>query len=142
MEGNALSQAASKGRFNIAKYLLDKGALIDTSSSIRNPLFAAISGSMHINAAFPPPTGEAPQITRLLLEHGIDSTVRYDSDTMKNMDAVAFAMMMGARELARMIALWNANGDEQAAQVAMDQGLFIAHQNTVPVNSDEDYAES
>lgn len=138
----ALNSAALGGHYDTVKYLLDRGAAIDTSTSARNPLFAAISGSIQVNATHSPPTGEAPQIVRLLLEHGLDSKVRYNSKTMTNMDAVAFAMMMGARDLAHVIALWNAGGEEDVAKAAMDEGWRIANENTVPVPPGEQYAPS
>ena len=47
-----------------------------------NPLFARI-------------VGRSPEVAYLLLERGIDTRVRYNTETMKNMDAVAFAMMWG-----------------------------------------------
>lgn len=126
---NALVDAAEYNRYPVAKCLLDHGAHMAVDSSAKNPLFAAIIGC-------------SPDIVKLLLERGMDSTVRYNSDTMKDMDAVAFAMMQGEREIAHMIALWNAKGDEDAARLAMERGLFIAHRNTTPVDPDEEYANS
>ena len=86
--------------------------------------------------------GEAAQIVRLLLERGIDSKVRYNTATMKNMDAVAFAMMMGARAMARIIALWNEGGDVTKAEAAMEEGWQIALANTKPVPAGEQVAPS
>lgn len=124
-----LKNAAYEDKPDIARFLLDTGAVMDVSSSIRNPLFGAI-------------VGRSPAVTKLLLERGIDSKVRYNSPTMKNMDAVAFAMMQGEHEIAHMIALWNTNGDELAARRAMEEGQRIAYENTVPVDPNEDYADS
>lgn len=121
-----LADAAFGGHLDVVRLLLNRGAILDTSSSVRNPLFAAISGSIHINASWAPPTGEAPGIVSLLLEQGIDSRVRYNSPTMKNMDAISFAIQMGASELGRMVALWNANGDEDAANEALREARIIA----------------
>lgn len=130
MEGQRpLTAAADERKCDIARFLLDKGALMDVSSSINNPLFAAI-GSRSTNIAL------------LLLEHGIDTQIRYNTETMKNMDAVAFAMMHGARDIAHIIALHNAGGDEAAAQAAMAEGLRIAHENTTPVPSEQDVRPS
>lgn len=116
---NALDSAISGGHREVAEYLLDNGAAMDVSASVRNPLFAAT-------------VAKAPDIVALLLRRGVDSTIRYDSPTMKNMDAVAFAMMQGEREIARMIALHNSGGDEAGAEAAMAEGLRIAHDNTQP----------
>ena len=124
-----LSGAAEENKYDIACFLLDKGAEMDVSTSVRNPLFAAI-------------VGRSPEIANLLLMRGIDAKASYDSDTMKNMDAVAFAMMHGAHEIAHMIALHNADGDEAAAQAAMAEGLKIAHENTTPVPSGQDVRPS
>ena len=132
-----LDSACSGGHYEVAKYLLDHGAVMDVDKSIRNPLFGTITGSVHCNASHPLPTGEAPQIVRLLLERGIDSRKRYNTRTMKQMDAVAFAMMMGAHDLAHIIALHHENGDEARTRAAMDEGWRIAGLNTVPVPKGE-----
>jgi len=114
-----ISYAADKGRHEVVAYLLSQGAVLDTSLSIRNPLFAAI-------------VGRSPETVKLLLEAGIDSKVRYNSKTMKNMDAVAFARMQGEMACARMIALWNANGDETLAKEALIEAERIAYDNAKP----------
>ena len=114
-----LTFAAQAGQLEVAELLIERGAVLDTSSSIRNPLFAAISGSVHTNTTWPPPTGDAPKIIELLLRKGIDARIRYDMGVGREVDAVRFAWIMGARELARMIALWNSNGDKEAAQAAL-----------------------
>jgi hypothetical protein len=137
-----LTDAANAGHFGAVEYLLEHGAELDTSTSIGNPLFAAISGSVQVNATWGPPTGEAARIVRLLLERGIDSRVRYDSPTMKNVDAIAFAVMAGASELAHIIALWNTNGDEQEAERAISEARSIAMDNTEPVPPGEQYRPS
>jgi ankyrin repeat protein len=116
-----LVYATEAGHYDVARFLIERGALLDTTTSIRNPLFGAISGSVHLNASWPPPTGQATEIVNLLLENGIDTTVRYDIRAGKNVDAVQFAWIMGARDLARIIALRNAGGDEAAAQAALDE---------------------
>ena len=121
-----ISNAASKGRSNIVAYLLSRGAVLDTNLSIRNPLVAAIGG-------------RSPETVKLLLEAGIDSKVRYNSKTMKNMDALAFARIQGEMECARMIALWNANGDEAIAKEALVEAERIAYANTEPVSEEDKY---
>lgn len=111
-----ICNATAGGFHEMTKLLIDAGAILDVSSSVRNPLFGAI-------------TSRSPNITQLLLEAGIDSTVRYNSDTMKNMDAVAFALMWGDKESARLIALRNANGDEKTAVKALEEADKIAEEN-------------
>ena len=115
-DSKPLCSAASNNHYDVAEYLLSVGALMDVSLSVRNPLFAAI-------------VGRSPKIVSLLLREGIDSKVRYNSETMKDMDAVAFALMRGEVECAQMIALWNANGDEQIAKVAIDEANKVAEEN-------------
>lgn len=111
-----LGSAAANNHYDVAAYLLRAGSAMDVSSSVRNPLFAAI-------------VGRSPEIVRLLLQSGIDSKVRYTSETMKEMDAVAFALMRGEAECARIIALWNSNGDEEAANAALAEADRIAEIN-------------
>lgn len=81
----ALCSAASQGQFENAAFLLEKGSRIDTSKSVRNPLFAAI-------------VGQSSAIVNLLLDYGIDPKVRYNSKTMRRMDAMAFALFRGSIE--------------------------------------------
>ncbi|HET9334862.1 MAG TPA: ankyrin repeat domain-containing protein [Sphingomicrobium sp.] len=141
-DATPLVSAARGGHYEVVRYLLECGAVMDTSASVRNPLFAAISGSIQVNATWDPPTGEAPQIVRLFLEQGIDSRVRYNSSTMKNMDALAFAAMLGANDLARIIALWNAQGDEVEADKALAEARATAKSNTQAVPVGEQYRPS
>lgn len=111
-----LTSACECNHLDNAVCLLEAGSVMDTATSLQNPLFAAI-------------VGRSPEIVRLLLEHGMDATVRYNSKTMDNMDAVAFALMQGEAECARVIALWNAKGDEAAAKQALDEADQIAEDN-------------
>ena len=100
--------SAARGHYDVVKFLIEKGADLDVSLSVRNPLFSAI-------------IGRSPEIVKLLLEAGIDSSVIYNSDTMKNMDAVAFALMRGETESAKIIAAWNTDGsEEQVAKYLRD----------------------
>lgn len=139
-----LKSACLGGHIEVVRYLLDHGAQIDISASIRNPLFATIAESIKdtMNKSWGPPTGEAPAIAKLLLERGLDPKVRYNTKTMKNMDALAFAMMMGAFEVAQIIASWNANGDEEKAKALMVEADAIAEANTKPVPPGEHVAPS
>jgi hypothetical protein len=111
-----ICSAAANGHEDVVSYLLCTGAALDVSLSVRNPVFSAI-------------VGRSPRIVRQLLEAGIDGKVRYDSETMTNMDAVAFALMRGEAECARMIAMWNARGDESAAEIALKEADKIANIN-------------
>lgn len=86
----AINRAASEGHFEVVKYLINAGAEFDLSEPDRNPLFAAIYGG-HI------------EIVKLLLEKGIDSHISYSGDNMTNMDAYAFAIERGHKEIAQFL---------------------------------------
>lgn len=88
--GNALNYAASNGHMEVVKYLLSCGAEMDVSEPERNPLFSAIYGG-HI------------EIVNLLIENGIDIHVKYTGESMKNMDALAFAQERGQAEIAALL---------------------------------------
>lgn len=96
LEGNAskgspIHSAALEGQYDVVLYLLNIGATLDTSTPDRNPLFGAILGG---NVA----------IARLLIERGIDKSVRYSGASMKDMNALDFAMERGASEFADVLA--------------------------------------
>jgi ankyrin repeat protein len=108
--------SASHEHYNTVKFLLEKGAVLDVSLSVRNPLFAAI-------------VGRSPEIVKLLLEAGIDSKIIYNSNTMKGMDAGAFALMRGETELAKILATWNTDGSEEAISKYIQNADKVAELN-------------
>ena len=109
-----LALAASYGKADIVSLLLGMGAPLDTSTSARNPLFRAV-------------LVRSEEITRLLLDAGIDTTARYKLGAVdETVDAVAFAMLQGARNIARIIALRDGGGDDDYADSALADGLRIA----------------
>ncbi|MCP4467660.1 MAG: ankyrin repeat domain-containing protein [Halieaceae bacterium] len=108
--------AAGNGHVHIVEYFLDVGTDLDVSESIRNALFSAI-------------IGRSVEIVKKLLNAGIDSKVSYDSKTMKSMDATAFALMRGEQECALAIALWNTNGNEEAAKLELSRAHEVAEKN-------------
>jgi len=69
---------------------LDKGAEIDISAPERNPLFGAILGG---NVA----------IAKLLLDRGIDASIRYSGKSMHDMSAIDFAKERGADEFVSLL---------------------------------------
>ena len=85
-----IHRAAANGNENILNYFLGLGAKLDTSEPDRNPLFTAIHHG-HIN------------IVKLLISAGIDSSVRYTGQTMKNMGAIEYAHEWGRKEIANYI---------------------------------------
>lgn len=88
--GGALNEAATAGHIEIVKYLLSCGAHMDVSEPERNPLFGAISNG-HVD------------IVKLLIESGIDTKVKYNGETMKEMDALAFAKEQGQEEIIMLL---------------------------------------
>lgn len=85
-----ITSAAQRGHADMVAFLLDRGAVMDTSTSLRNPLFAAI-------------LGQNIKVAQILLAHGIDPNVCYHSDTMTNMTALEFAKEMGAAEFVTLL---------------------------------------
>lgn len=88
--GAAINVAASYGQIEVVRFLLANGAELDTSDSVRNPLFSAIYG------------GHA-EIVELLLSHGIDHSVRYTGDVMNGTSALDFAIERGQRNIAAIL---------------------------------------
>lgn len=111
-----ICSAAANGHYEMVSFLLERGAEIDVSLSVRNPLFAAI-------------VGRSVQITKLLLTAGIDSAVSYTSNTMRDMDAVAFALMRGETECARVIASWKAEGNGAQTEEMLSAAYRVAEEN-------------
>jgi ankyrin repeat protein len=91
--GAVLNAAASGGHADVVEFLLSTGANLDVSEPERNPLFGAIY------------VGNK-DIVRLLLEAGIDASIKYSGESMKDMDAVAFAQERGRIDLAEVIRSW------------------------------------
>ena len=79
---NALERAATKGYLDIVEYLINHNVEIDTSEPDRNPLFAAIYGGDF-------------GIVELLVETNIDISIKYSGESMKEMNAYAFAIERG-----------------------------------------------
>lgn len=130
----ALSSACAAAKYEVAEYLLDHGAKMDTSKSVRNPLFACIS------AYTSPRNRQKPKelfydIAKLLLDRGIDSTVRY-VDTWDDLDAMGFAEMWGRQDIARLIAELQADGDEEKIEALLMQAREGGKRNSGPL-SDE-----
>ena len=89
-----LDQAAAKGHVEIVKFLIDSGAMLDTSESVRNPLFAAIVGGI---------SDSHTAVAQLLIDSGIDTTVKYNSKTMTDWDALAHAREWGRSEIVELL---------------------------------------
>jgi ankyrin repeat protein len=88
--GNSLNSAASKGHSDIVRFLLGLGIEMDVSEPTANPLFGAIlAGSV--------------ETVRILIDAGIDTTVRYEGPNMKNRNALEFAGLYGNKDIIRML---------------------------------------
>jgi ankyrin repeat protein len=79
-KGNAMNEAAIEGHLEMVKYLLEEGAEMDESDSEVNPLWGAI-------------LRDNVKIAQLLIDHGIDYTIKYGDIQL---DAMAFAKEQGA----------------------------------------------
>lgn len=123
-----LTIACSYGRLAFARYLLDRGSAMDVSLSIRNPLIACISGYANQKEV---PDEDFLAIAELLLAHGIDASVCYNSRTMVDMDATAFAWMWGRRDIARLIAHHLHGDDHAAVDAALAEAEVVAHGNAM-----------
>ena len=108
--------AAANDQIESVESLLENGAILDTETSVQNPLFSAV-------------VGRSPKIVTLLLEAGIDCTVRYNSQTMKSMDAVSFSLMRGENECAEIIANKIARGNKANVLSLLKEADEIAEQN-------------
>lgn len=110
--------AARSGNIEVVHYLLEQGAILQTEKSIQNPLFGAISAYTSQSNRQLPKERFNP-IAQALLDAGIDATVRYNTDTMLDMDAMSFACMWGRQDIARMIAEHICGDDETAITAAL-----------------------
>jgi len=88
--GNALSEAVNKKNLEIIEYLLSLNIEIITSDSRKNPLFTAIyRGNL--------------DIVKILINHGVNYKVAYTGDYAQNLDAEAFALERGEKEIANYL---------------------------------------
>jgi uncharacterized protein len=88
--GTPINLAAGYGRIDIVRALIASSAALDVSEPVRNPLFSAIQGG-HL------------EIVRLLIDCGIDYRASYSGESMKDMDALAFALERGQTEIANYL---------------------------------------
>lgn len=88
--GTALNCAASDGNYEVVEFLLDRGAEMDVSAPERNPLFGAI-------------IDDYAAVAKLLIDRGIDTTVKYTGESMRDMDALAFAEEQGAAKCVKLL---------------------------------------
>ncbi|MEO9279202.1 ankyrin repeat domain-containing protein [Acinetobacter sp. WA-87] len=85
--GNALNEAVKSQHIDLINYLLDLNVEMIIDESEHNSLFTAIYvGNL--------------TIVKILIFRGIDYKISYTSDYMNNMDAEAFALERGEKEIA------------------------------------------
>lgn len=113
-DGGALNEAASKGHLEVVKYLLSCKADMDVSEPERNPLFGAISN------------GHA-DIARLLIQSGIDTTVKYSGSSMNNVDAITFAREQGQNEIVNFLEHKNGNSLSGRTMESNDHDCILEH---------------
>jgi ankyrin repeat protein len=89
-DSSALNLAAGADYLDIVKYLVRAGAELDVSLAKRNPLFGAIYGG-HKN------------VVEFLVEKGIDISIRYTGENIKNMNAYEYAIEFGQTEIAEYL---------------------------------------
>jgi ankyrin repeat protein len=111
-----ICSAAANNHDDVVDYLLGKGAELDTETSVSNPLFAAI-------------VGDSVRAIKLILKAGINSQVRYNTNTMKDMDALAFSIMRGCRDGAELIALHASSNNRSKADELITSAREVAKGN-------------
>ena len=94
IEIRPLDEAAADGHVEVAKFLIDAGAILDVSNSVRNPLLGAIAGGI---------SESHTAVAKLLIDSGIDTTVRYPN--LDNMDALDYAREWGRSEIVEVLEL-------------------------------------
>ena len=95
---NALSLAATNKRPELVAYLIEKGAVIDTSASYRNPFIAAASSGDIATA-------------KILIDAGIDPSLKY-----RGRDALWFAAGQRNQDMVDFIIDHQSNGNPSAAK--------------------------
>lgn len=111
-----ICDACFGGHEDIVRLLLGAGAKLDTSDPVRNPLFAAV-------------VGRSLPVAKLLLESGMDAGVRYEGPSMKQMDAVAFAIESGETEIANEVARKLANDNVEGVSRILEKARSVAEMN-------------
>ena len=77
-------------RCAVVRYLIESGAELDVSLAKRNPLFGAIYGGHQ-------------EVVKYLVQKGIDVSIRYTGENIKNMNAYEYAREFGQTEIAEYL---------------------------------------
>lgn len=111
---NALTSAAREGRDDLIAFLLYLGVEIDTSLSVRNPLFATIGASIGQWGQGNEDTEQLKRIIELLLDAGIDPWIEYKSPSMNRQNAAGYALAYEMNDIAEhIIKISSKNNDVQ-----------------------------
>lgn len=87
-----LAIACAQGHLRVVRLLVESGANLETHDSVRNPLLSTIVGG----------GSEAhTEIARLLVERGIDTTVKYPN--LENMSALELAKSYGRDGIVKLL---------------------------------------
>lgn len=89
-----LADAASEGQVDVVRFLIQAGAALDTSDSVRNPLFAAIVGDI---------SEDQTAVAKLLIDSGLDTSAKYNIGSLKNVNARDFAQEWGRTEIVKLL---------------------------------------
>ncbi len=92
VEVRPIDRAAAKGCVEMVKLLINSGASLDVSESVRNPLLAVIVGDRSESSI---------TVAKLLIESGLDIDVVYPN--LGNEDAVDRALLWGRSDIADLI---------------------------------------
>jgi uncharacterized protein len=87
-----IDEAAASGNSEIVHYLIEAGATLDVSNSLRNPLFSAIVGGL---------SESHTTVAKVLIDAGIDTTIRYPN--LDNMDALEYAKEWGRSDIVTLL---------------------------------------
>ena len=113
LEGDRpITRAARRDTPDFVTLLLDHGAVLDTQTSVRNPLFSAIHAGCF-------------DVAQVLLDAGIDTTVRYTAGSMTDMDATAFALRWGRTDMAELIAQKAAEQSGRTAEAVLERAREV-----------------
>lgn len=112
---NCLTSAARAGREDLVSFLLYLGVQIDTTLSVRNPLFAAVGASIGQFGGGEGRSGNPEKVIEILLEAGIDPWIEYKSPTMNRLNASGHALTYDMQEIAELIIRLSAKGDNLAS---------------------------
>jgi uncharacterized protein len=86
-----INAAASKGHLEVVQYLLSCGAILDVSRYAKeNPLFRATQKGYR-------------EVVELLIDSGINTKIKYNTQTMRNMDALALAYEWGQNDIVDLL---------------------------------------